>query len=468
MPSKLFTDLRKVARLYAFAQGSPEAEKLRERILGKIRSGEISLSEVTPKVMHWLNISPAERAALEAKPAPGGYEEMKKMKETFPERFPDIDLAPEVPLEEKVRRLEQPTDDNKGGYEQMKKMKKMFPERFPDVKPVPKIPIEERVRLMEQSAEDEEVVEEITPDEVDIEEPVFEVAPDDLDEDVLEEVEEIGGLPSDEEIKSELEEEQAFEEEPGRLAGLADDAMLDDDKDEEDEEEESDEWDGQPGSILLWLGDKMGKIPPHRGSLFGCQRAHAFLDDLLKTLSAAVRKDKKGEIDEDSAEKMRVKLMRDMAALDGRVKMLGEKKVACDHSHSDCSSCDVCGSVLWKNADGKSECLECDGIERTPGIVTGDKKDGNKKNAGFIVTPFIDAIACILINSKVSAGRDMEETFKKLADKYDITDRERLEIVHVLEAKGYPVMPLDRGRLGEGAYPRNGEDTVEWIPNYFA
>lgn len=336
----------------------------------------------------------------------------------------------------------------------------------------------------------EEVSETVTEDDLgEEEEPMFDVGEDELGEteEVVNEVSSIEDIPSDGDIVSEIREEESFEDEsePGRLAGLADDVEIDEDeggdKDEDKKKEVKEgEWDGEPGTLLVFINDQMGRIPRHRGSMLGCQRAHSFLDGLLRLLSTGIRKDTKGEVDEGQAEGMRVKLLKDMAALDGRIKMLSDQKYAGVEmiemtKTANGNSCERCGASTWTNENGEEECLMCNAEDELPGMDKSGQRDKDEtdKEAStniprLVVTPFVSAITDILINSKVSAGRDMEETFKKLAKKYKFTDREELEIVHILMNKGYPITPIDRGRIGEGNYDQDSEDAIDWIPNYWA
>ena len=357
--------------------------------------------------------------------------------------------------------------------------------------------VEEKPEMKEllQPADDdsfEEVSEEVTENDLgEEEEPVFDVGESDLGEteEVVEEVSGLKDLPSDEEVASQIHEEEAFEDESpedGRLAGLADDVEIDENeaKDKEDDEKDKPkegEWDGKPDSLLVFVNDQIGRIPRHRGSMLGCQRAHSFLDGLLRLLSQGIRKDTKGEVDEGQAENLRVKLLKDMAALDGRIKMLSDQKYAeaedlgFTKEAIDGDRCENCGATLWDNEEGKKECLMCNAEDELPGLdksgarPKGDTdKEATVHLPSLVVTPFIDAVTDVMINSKVSAGRDMEETFQKLAKKYKFTDREKLEVIHILMNKGYPITPIDRGRIGEGDYSQDTEDNIDWIPNYWA
>lgn len=68
-------------------------------------------------------------------------------------------------------------------------------------------------------------------------------------------------------------------------------------------------------------------------------------------------------------------------------------------------------------------------------------KHASGKAADFVyyVPPFTMAIARICINAKVANGRNLEETYQKLRDKYSMNEREHLEVLQVLHDMGYPI-----------------------------
>jgi hypothetical protein len=56
----------------------------------------------------------------------------------------------------------------------------------------------------------------------------------------------------------------------------------------------------------------------------------------------------------------------------------------------------------------------------------------------YFVNPLIFSIARILINSKVSQGKNIQSIFEALDNKYKLNDREKLELHFILEDMGYP------------------------------
>jgi len=57
----------------------------------------------------------------------------------------------------------------------------------------------------------------------------------------------------------------------------------------------------------------------------------------------------------------------------------------------------------------------------------------------YVVDPFLFAIARLCVNAKVANGKNIEDTFKKLATKFDINDRETFSIKQIMRDMGYPI-----------------------------
>lgn len=57
----------------------------------------------------------------------------------------------------------------------------------------------------------------------------------------------------------------------------------------------------------------------------------------------------------------------------------------------------------------------------------------------YYVNPFIHSLARILINGKVSQGKNIETLYATLNKKYKLNDREQLELMFTLNDFGYPV-----------------------------
>lgn len=85
----------------------------------------------------------------------------------------------------------------------------------------------------------------------------------------------------------------------------------------------------------------------------------------------------------------------------------------------------------------------------------------------MVITPFQRAIVGALINGKVSGGRNIEELWKDVKEKYKMDDREELEILQILADFGYPEFK-DRLRVGENEDPSRDSGFGEWSSQYYA
>lgn len=63
------------------------------------------------------------------------------------------------------------------------------------------------------------------------------------------------------------------------------------------------------------------------------------------------------------------------------------------------------------------------------------------KSSGYVyyVNPFIHSLARVLINGKVSQGKNIETLFAALDKRYKLNDREKLELMFTLNDFGHPV-----------------------------
>jgi hypothetical protein len=77
---------------------------------------------------------------------------------------------------------------------------------------------------------------------------------------------------------------------------------------------------------------------------------------------------------------------------------------------------------------------------------------------GYVVGPFEFAIARLCINAKVSNGKNIEETFRKVAEKFQINDRETFTIQQIMRDMGYPI---------HGSFVAD-EGSFDMIRQYFA
>ena len=158
-------------------------------------------------------------------------------------------------------------------------------------------------------------------------------------------------------------------------------------------------------------------------------------------MSKAMRSDYDAVIDEGEVDGLRKNIGDMMERLEKQIKKLkGSGKTASLETRLVSNGhCEKCASVapIWHDThNDKLVCLHCE-AEAT-------RNDNIEKTAGTPVlnvymTPFERAVVGIMVNSKVSAGRNIEETYEKLKNKYNFTPREELAIQQLVADYGYPV-----------------------------
>ena len=67
----------------------------------------------------------------------------------------------------------------------------------------------------------------------------------------------------------------------------------------------------------------------------------------------------------------------------------------------------------------------------------------------------------------ISNGRDIEDSYQKLVKKYKLTDRERLELIQLLQDMGLPMI-RDRALLPEDDFDPRSSDNFDFGSNYQA
>lgn len=248
------------------------------------------------------------------------------------------------------------------------------------------------------------------------------------------------------------------------------------------EERETDwEHDGDHSKFMIYLPQKLSKIPHHSGeTTVGCEKAIAYLRKLDKEISKAVQSDEDGVIDEHEAEKIRDQIMDYIDKLEDGHSSLMQKKTKKKHAAK------ISKTIVARINDGEDiqyfmsadrgdgeELLQVTLSEpnetQVLAFVSGEgqitKEAGTAKVVMF-EDPFLHSITRILINSHVSAGRNIEEVYGTLKKKYAFTPREELSIHELLLQKGFP-MNKDLGTLGDEVNPFDGSG-VESNTNYYA
>lgn len=241
---------------------------------------------------------------------------------------------------------------------------------------------------------------------------------------------------------------------------------------EPEPEEKHTDWanDGDHAQFVMYVKDKLSKVPRHSGQTIpGCERAAAYLKSLDSDISKAMRSDVDGKIDESEIDAVRDQINTGVDRLESRIKQLrGNRKTAATEARLvSTGECKKCASVtpLWHDIkNDKMVCLHCEAEGRAEdGELT---KEATTPVLNVYMTPFERAIMATIINSKVSAGRHIEETYELMKNKYNFTPREELAIQQLISDAGFPFYK-DRGRLNEESDPASG-DGVDWATNYYA
>ena len=217
--------------------------------------------------------------------------------------------------------------------------------------------------------------------------------------------------------------------------------------------------------FLDYITNKINNIPRHSGNTVpGCERALAYLKSCESEISRAMRSDLGGEIDEEQVDKLRKQIhgMADM--LDRRVDQLtktaGVQQVSFI-SEGQCSKCEST-APMWNDALSEvSICMNCEAKEEH-----GLSKAAGTARLQVFMTPFERAVVGTIINATISGGKNLEETYEKMKNKYNFSPREELSFQQLIADHGYPIYK-DRGLLNEPTDPASG-DNVEWQTNYQA
>lgn len=202
-----------------------------------------------------------------------------------------------------------------------------------------------------------------------------------------------------------------------------------------------DQWDwearGHEG-FIEWIQDRFKSVPKHSGyDSSGLERAVSYLERLDNEISKAMRLDLDGKLDADKIEDIRSKI-------DDGIERLYERLDKIKKNKKKKKKADLSDQALVKEAQK----------------ITGVK-------GIFVTVPLITStIARICINGYVSAGHDLEDMFQKLAKKYKLNDREKLETIQLLSDMGFPIR-TDRGLVDEEFDPTSS-DNMDFSAQYKA
>lgn len=212
----------------------------------------------------------------------------------------------------------------------------------------------------------------------------------------------------------------------------------------EDENEvmvESDPWKWKLENFMEWLSDKMQHFPPHSGKdVVGLERTVAYMRRLVGEIRKAIHLDHTAILDVVLLEKARDELLQGIKRCEDRIESIER----------------------WKRPVNKGK----SSYQKAAGAETGMVKEGQKAG-GFSVNVevLISGLARIIINSSVSGGHDPKNTFDKLAKKFDLTKREKFELLQVLADMGM-VMHRDRGFLLDEEIDYTSSDNFDFAANF--
>ena len=242
------------------------------------------------------------------------------------------------------------------------------------------------------------------------------------------------GTPDPEEEKSDEEVTESSDKESNSTS--------DTNKVEDKPSKKSDRWDWKShglGQFTFWVKERFDSVPKHSGySTAGLERARAYLERLHGEISKAMRADIDGELDSDIIADIHEKIEEGIEKLDSRLeKVKGGKKK--------------------KRAD-----------EDQDGIVKEAQKIFGVQNGIVITVPlFISSLARALVNGTVSAGRDIEHSYDLIVNKYRLSDREKMELIQLVQDMGFPTI-RDRSLLPEEVLHPESTDNVDFSANYQA
>ena len=234
----------------------------------------------------------------------------------------------------------------------------------------------------------------------------------------------------------------------------------------EQEEKKNTNWadDGDHEKFIEHIQTKITKIPQHSGNTIpGCERALSYLKAIESEISKAMRSDLDGKVDEQKVDDIRKDIANMCSRLDNRINQLKKKASVVQAQVYFDGTCAKCGSTapVWHDVvENKDVCVNC---EEESGELS---KKASTPVLKVFMTPFERAIVGIIINATVSGGKNMEETYNKMKNKYSLTPREELAVQQLIFDHGYPYFK-DRGLLNEDSDPASGNG-VEWQTNYQA
>lgn len=219
------------------------------------------------------------------------------------------------------------------------------------------------------------------------------------------------------------------------------------DEDKDIEVEEPDAWNWQAKGLpnfLDWLLEMINAVPRHSGrDTTGLERAISYFEALDKEISKAMRMDYKDEIDSAKAEEARSQIEKGLERLLDRLEKVRSTK--------------------FKRKSKKKSWYDVDNS-----IVKEAQKSTRINGITITVPLFISTLARTCINGMVSAGHDIEDMFQKLAKRYNLTPREKAELVQLLRDMGYMhSTSRDRGLEFNEKFDPTSEENFDYAANFW-
>lgn len=254
-------------------------------------------------------------------------------------------------------------------------------------------------------------ISELPPIEV---EDIIEVSEDDQPDEIVFVLDKIPGAPNAQEIVVEPENEEV-------------------EVDADPEEDNS--WKWTHATFLNWLKKMFDNVPSHSGhDTTGLEKATAYLEAVNKEITKAMRTDYKNEIDSKQSELVREKIYEGINNLIERLDKINNEK--------------------YKSYNKKS-------WEVTTGMIKEGQKSTRINGITITVPLLISRIARVCINSVVSAGHSLEDTFDAQVKEYDLTNREQAELSQLLADMGFAIQQ-DRGYLVGTHVDIRKTDNFDW------
>jgi hypothetical protein len=234
----------------------------------------------------------------------------------------------------------------------------------------------------------------------------------------------------------------------GPLEVSTDDAVEVKEKDKKKEDKNdlavSDPWDWEVwmkehgGDGLGWVQDRLRNIPRHSGrETAGIERVISYMRRLNAEMSKMAANDFDGKINIGKFEEARREIYSAIDRLEKAKEQLEQQ------------------NYKKKKGDLTQE-----------GLVKEAKQD---RIGGIIITVplLISSIARTAINSMISAGKDIEITTNTLIKKYNLNDREQMELLQLLSDMGYAIQKPRGDKLDE-KFDRSSVDNNDYIAQYYS